>query len=286
VLTSTAASFAANGQGWRLVARDLFLRNIAQGEMFKPGGAENYPRMTVGEWRWRQTDPSFNDSSGRGNYKGQWTCYVENGEFIQYIRNGPESAPFVHQASPINRLVSRPLLIEPGAALALNNTTRRSAWRIDHVSKYPGINDNAIGSGALGYKVANLLWGNSTIGTTGYAEYDMPEHRFGDGLRSNGFLHNPDTQGGQTGGPLNVQTTNFHLWTIKYRADGFGGQATGYCELWVDGILRFDTNNVNGLALYYAMQHETFLDADPIPTPTSTGPQGKVTTRLFQIWEP
>jgi hypothetical protein len=295
VLTPTALTFATTPpSGWRLTGRMVFGTNIAQGDMFKPGSPQEYPpfdftdsgKYGSGKWRLRQTDPSFNDSSGRGNYKGQWTCWVENNELIEYIRNGPESAPFIHQASPINRLVSRPLLIEPGVTGALNNTTRRSAWRIDLLKKFPGINNNAVGSGAQGYKCAHLLWGQASIGQVGYAEYDMPEHKFGDGLRSNCFLHNPDTQGGQTGGGLSVETTNWHLWSLEYRADGFGGQAVGYCRAYVDGVFRYGTTNVNALALYYAMQTETFLDADPIPTPTSTGPQGKSTTRLIQIWEP
>jgi hypothetical protein len=296
VLTPAALAFVtkAPGTNWKLTGRMTFNTNVAQGDMFKPGSPMEYPpfdftdsgKYGAGKWRFRQTDPSFNDSSGRGNYKGQWTCYVENNELIEYIRNGPESAPFVHQASPLNRLVSRPLLVEPGVSGALNNTTRRFAWRIDLLKKFPGINDNAIGSGAQGYKCAHLLWGQSTINTVGYAEYDMPEHRFGDGLRCNCFLHNPDNQGGQTGGPLELITTNFHLYTLEYWADGYKGRAVGYCKAYVDGIERYSTTNVNALALYYAMQTETFLDADPIPTPTSTGPQGKSTTRLFQIWEP
>jgi hypothetical protein len=244
--------------------------------------------MTEGDWRWRATaySSSGTDSSKRGHYSGKDTAWVDDGEFKEHIRFGVKGVvPFVHNQAGVP-LVNRPLLVGPEKTPSYSDITRRPAWCIDLYAKYPGGQIET-------FKCAHLLWGSSTIGTAGYQEYDFPEMKFGDGLRGNAFFHNEGTVGGQDSFRLNIDTTQWHLYRLVFHAKGYRNHPTGYAEAWLDGklILRKTTNIGTG-SLYYAKQTETYLKKDKIagetggPALNSSGPQGIITTRLFQICEP
>jgi len=275
-------------QGWKRTGLDLFSTNIAQGQWGLPGGTHEFPRMTEGDWRWRATaySGSGGDSSKRGHYSGKDTAWVEDAELREHIRFGVKGVlPFAHNAAGVP-LVNRPLLVAPERTPSYSDITRRPAWCIDLYAKYPG---GMIES----FKCAHLLWGESTIGTVGYAEYDIPEFKFGNGLRGNAFFHNEGTVGGQESRQLNIDTTVFHHYRLIYHAKGYRNHPTGFAEAWLDGnlVLR-KTTNISTRSLYYAKQTETYLKGQKIagevggPTLNSSGPQGIIYTRLFQICEP
>lgn len=278
-LPTEIAALAKPPAGWQVIGYDRFDRPIPQGEWGKPGGAEEFPKMTFGNTRWRPTaySSSGNDSSQRGHYSGKDVAWVEGGELREFVRWGKKGVvPFKHDPTGVP-LVNRPLLIKPGNTPSLSDISRWPAICIDLWAAYPG-------GFIQGFKCAHLLWGEARINQVGYAEYDFPEMKFGTGPRGNVFFHNEGTVGGQESKRLETDTTVFHYYRLLYHAQGYKGHPTGYAEAWLDGklVLR-KTTNISEKSLYYAKQTETYLKADPLPTPTAQGPQGIIRTRYFQI---
>lgn len=286
VLTPAALAFlTAMPQGWQRTGLDTFGTDIPQGQMFKPGGAHEFPAMTEGSYRWRQTAAGGLDTRSKqgqdgGKYYSQWTSWVQDGEWRDWLRTAPiGQVPFAHGTSG-QRMVSRPL-ISRRPSMAHDDLARWHAVRLDLLMKFPG-------DEATGFKVAYLFFNGPGVGDPDYSEDDFPEFQLGAGPVAQGGFYHHESRSSKETIPSHHDSTGWHLYSVVLWARGFRGHPTGFREFRLDGtLLHRSTTYVTDDDVYYAKQAESKLaGAGAMPPLTSAGPQGIIRTRLAQILEP
>jgi hypothetical protein len=204
-------------------------------------------------------DNTAKDSSTRGTYSWNRTTREWNG-YLDIFIHSEDAGQSTRNHVPTGKVhyVAAPL----SNILTSSGGTQAKAFDCHVIVKFPTIE---------GRKCAFLLW---NTGTNINGEDDIPEGKWNGGTPKGIAAHHYyGIQGGQHVWQPTVTSPNglqdWHLYTMRYHANGYQGHPTGYIEFLVDGVEistpPWKTQYIPPDRMWWVWQMETYLKGDPIP---------------------
>lgn len=186
---------------------------------------------------------AMGDSSGRGTYDDRYTFSQHNGVADIFLHSSMTATGLQHD--PMGKIHH---------VFALVDQIDRPEVIVQWTEECPT---------TPGRKQAPLLW---AFGKNDNGECNHYEHKYGEGPRSNSFMHHYLKQT-QFGKALNVVTTERHMLTMYHRSRGHrGANDPGEFTTWVDGQQRASwSSEITPNSMHHVMQIEAYLRDQPIP---------------------